>query len=399
MSFAFNKYDLLLSNFTKDIFIPTDILEIIKIYYIFYDLDPNSMLISVGIESMRLLNIFSQQTFERKVVHIDLELSDVINHRSYIPKYLCEISNDYLPQTIINLLTSCNNLSLTHKQITSNKWSMIIKYPRVIIFLESRYAYAYSFNLPGLSDNIVTQCSPIYDKSRKMLYYPYGKYDYSGFFGGIYSLSLDANINFMNDMRCGIHIKHTKQGTRPIRYTINHRKENILSWKWKTMSTNTKCVRPGASYCMIDNDYIGIMGGRLDLRNIDLTNFELHSIYCDTSIWLKNMNYARYAPLSLYHKQFYKVICGGDNEGKTGIEWYDINNNKWNMITYVLPGELSNAWISSFNPFVLFLVIEKSTDIPDIRRLDLRENNLQNGLVCIPIDNPFPYTLRRCHIY
>ena len=118
-----------------------------------------------------------------------------------------------------------------------------------------------------------------------------------------------------------------------------------------------------------------------------LKQVELYAINCDKSIWLQNMIKPRLNPVCVYNDRMYQMVCGGDSQ-LNGMEYYDINKDKWRMIMDMLDFDrkLQNMWISSVNPNIVFMEMLQTShcrfnypvDYMEIKRVDLRINN-SNG--------------------
>ena len=119
--------------------------------------------------------------------------------------------------------------------------------------------------------------------------------------------------------------------------------------------------------------------------------FELFAINCHKRIQLKDMLNRRLKPNCIYHSQFHKVIVGGGGNifGNTeevfkGVEWYDINQDKWIQLTQVGLMTIANMGcydikISKINPNICYFTLTDNQSV-NVLRMDVRDNNMHKML-------------------
>ena len=89
-------------------------------------------------------------------------------------------------------------------------------------------------------------------------------------------------------------------------------------------------------------------------RVIDLKFAELYVPNCKKSIRLRDMKRARSNAVSLYSEHTHQIFVGGSG-AESGMERYDINKDRWDMVANRMPSDELKDIVISNNPNVLIL--------------------------------------------
>eukprot|EP01083_Nonionella_stella_P156148 505248_1 len=378
------------------LYIPSDMINLIIIYYTFHGLDSHTFLVSIETNSsqyeiMKLFNISNQRMYPQRIIFADpnfnnfkskkLDKKDVIEQWSRKNPGQCIINHVPLPFHLQKNKYLYDKYDDYQSNLKSSNWSLIIHVGGYNNYKQSpechltafnraslhddmnRYSHAYNFEAPPFPEP-TSNPSIVYNANNQTLYAMNGLTANSvrGHGRTIYSLSLSDEQQTMK----GNHLN------------------NDDTWQWNIQSTKLKRMRFNTSCCMVDHGrFIAILGGYRDSKKINYG--ELYALNLDKSIWFKCMTKARQNACSLYHDTYHKIIIGGEDI-KDGLESYDINKDDWRMLktynTTVSPyNRLQNLWVSENNPSILFLVgvdLEYNVYLEsiDMRQKQQRENIL-----------------------
>eukprot|EP01084_Bolivina_argentea_P159892 278490_1 len=369
-----SRIELLISGYSNEVLlVPTDIIREIKRYYHTFCID-TFLLCS---KNMKMYNISSSKRYRADIKWIGHRITINPQHiASYIqlPKYITHNNAKW---------------NIPNEQLLSNNWCMMFqvghdsKYPSYastdegIIKQIARKASndtvnltimnkqsisgnkcigGYKFDLPLFPDyHMYAAPSIVYNKSQKMLF----------------AMNIDTDIAKCKNVIDALNLNQT-------------------NLKWKRFAMNLTYQRYATSVCMVDNDrFISIVGGMDNTGNNHyetLETAELYALNCKKSIALKNMNKKKSASSSIYHNLYHKIIVAGEKDHH-GMEWFDINKDKWVTIMNTLPINLNNMFISNEDPNLVFIAgscadmlglgnVQILTEEHELYQIDLREDNI-----------------------
>ena len=142
-----------------------------------------------------------------------------------------------------------------------------------------------------------------------------------------------------------------------------------LEW---TLENSTLLSRHSTSLCLVDQQkFIGIFGGS---DSVGISNAaELYAPNCKLSIRLKDMKQKRNDAVSVYDGMGKHRVYVAGPWWIHGMEQYDINQDRWEMVLDNLPfSDLKHLILSDDNPNIMFLIGLNRDKQYELHSVDLR---------------------------